>query len=301
MKYFVAPGEDRKLTADSRKALRGSFIELSDGVTHYELTGPEDGEVVLMAGGLTIPLFYWDGLVSELHARGLRTLTCSAYGRGYSDRVQARYDETLFARQLAELTDRLGLTARPLHLVGTSMGALVSMTYAAQYRSSLSTLTIVGPAGLAKPQLTSPHRLLCNDWLAGLIARRRGRQILQGHLGHNVRDPELGAKLTEMVLDAFRFEGSLYAVFDTLQHLPFTGRDDPFRRTGALGIPTLLLWGDEDDVTPLTQFDTARALLKPQKHHVINKCGHMAPYERPRDVADQLVPFVSARTERLDS
>ncbi|MER6162200.1 alpha/beta hydrolase [Streptomyces sp. NPDC001868] len=301
MKYFVASGEDRKLTADSRKALRGSFIELSDGVTHYELTGPEDGDVVLMAGGLTIPLFYWDGLVSELHARGLRTLTCSAYGRGYSDRVQARYDETLFTRQLAELTDRLGLTARPLHLVGTSMGALVSMTYAAQYRSSVSTLTIVGPAGLAKPRLASPNRLLRSDLLAGVVARRRGLQLLQGHLGHNVRDPELGAKLTEMVLGSLRFEGSLYAVFDTLQHLPFTGRDDLFRRTGALGIPTLLLWGDEDHVTPLAHFDTARALLKPQKHHVINKCGHMAPYERPRDVADQLVPFVSARTERLDS
>ncbi|MET9850806.1 alpha/beta hydrolase [Streptomyces ossamyceticus] len=301
MKYFVASGEDRKLTADSRRALRGSFIELSDGVTHYELTGPEEGDVVLMAGGLTIPLFYWDGLVSELHARGLRTLTCSAYGRGYSDRVRARYDETLFTRQLAELTDRLGLTARPVHLVGTSMGALVGMTYAAQYPASVSTFTIVGPAGLAKPRLTSPHRLLRNDWPAGLIARRRGRQILQGHLGHNVRDPELGAKLTEMVLDTLRFEGSLYAVFDTLQHLPFTGRDDLFRRTGALGIPTLLLWGDEDNVTPLTQFDTARALLKPQKHHVISKCGHMAPFERPRDVTDQLVPFVSARTERLDS
>ncbi|MFE4962674.1 alpha/beta fold hydrolase [Streptomyces sp. NPDC056660] len=301
MKYFVASGEDRKLTADSRKALRGSFIELSDGVTHYELTGPEHGDVVLMAGALTIPLSYWDGLVGELHARGLRTLTWSAYGRGYSDRVRARYDETLFTRQLAELTDRLGLTARPLHLVGTSMGALVSMTYAAHYRSSLSTLTIVGPAGLAKPRLASPHRLLRNDWLAGLIARRRGRQILQGHLGHNVRDPELGAKLTEMVLDTFRFEGSLYAVFDTLQHLPFTGREDLFRRTGALGIPTLLLWGDEDDVTPLAHFDTARALLKPQKHHVITKCGHMAPFERPRAVADQLVPFVSARAERLDS
>ncbi|MER6266679.1 alpha/beta hydrolase [Streptomyces sp900105755] len=301
MKYFVASGEDRKLTADSRKALRGSFVELSDGVTHYELTGPEHGDVVLMAGALTIPLSYWDGLVGELHDRGLRTLTWSAYGRGYSDRVRARYDETLFTRQLAELTDRLGLTARPLHLVGTSMGALVSMTYAAQHRSSLSTLTIVGPAGLAKPQLTSPHRLLRNDWLAGLIARRRGRQILQGHLGHNVRDPELGAKLTEMVLDTFRFEGSLYAVFDTLQHLPFTGREDLFRRTGALGIPTLLLWGDEDDVTPLVHFDTARALLKPRKHHVITKCGHMAPFERPRDVADQLVSFVSARTERLDS
>lgn len=301
MKYFVASGEDRVLTADSRRALRGSFTELSDGVTHYELTGPEDGDVVVLAGGLTIPLFYWDGLVTELHAHGLRTLTCSAYGRGYSDRVRARYDETLFVRQLAELTDRLGLTARPLHLVGTSMGALVVMAYAARYRPLVSTLTIVGPAGLATPRPTSPHRLLRSDLLAGAVARRRGRHILLGHLGHNVRDPELGAELTEMVLDAFRFEGSLYAVFDTLQHLRVSGRDDLFRQTGALGVPTLLLWGDEDRVTPPAHFDTARTLLRPRHHHVIPECGHMAPFERPRDVADRLVPFVAARTERLDS
>ncbi len=174
------------------------------------------------------------------------------------------------------------------------MGALVSMTYAARYRSRVSTLTIVGPAGLAKPRLASPDRLLRSDLLAGVVARRRGLQLLQGHLGHNVRDPGLGAELTEMVLDCLRFEGSLYAVFDTLQHLPLSGRDDLFRRTGALGIPTLLLWGDEDTVTPPARFDAARALLKPHKHHLITKCGHMAPFERPRDVADQLVPFVSA-------
>ncbi|MFI0510854.1 alpha/beta fold hydrolase [Streptomyces sp. WSLK1-5] len=301
MRYFVAQGEDRQLTAASRRALRGSFAELSDGVTHYELKGPEDGETVVMAGGLTIPLFYWDDLVTELNARGLRTLTCSAYGRGYSDRVRARYDETLFTRQLAELTERLGLTARPLHLIGTSMGALVAMTYAARHRSSVSTLTIVGPAGLATPRPTSPHRLLRNDLLAGVVARRRGRRILRGHLGHNVRDPRLGAELTDMVLDAFRFEGSLYAVFDTLQHLPLSGRHDLFRQTGALGIPTLLLWGDEDSVTPLTHLDTARALLAPRHRHVIPQCGHMAPFERPRQVADQIVPFVAACAERLDS
>ncbi|KRD12268.1 hypothetical protein ASE41_29055 [Streptomyces sp. Root264] len=100
-----------------------------------------------------------------------------------------------------------------------------------------------------------------------------------------------------MVLDAFRFDGSLYAVFDTLQHLPVAGRDDLFRQTGALGIPTLLLWGDQDEVTPMAHLETARDLLKPQRHLVIPECGHMAPFERPRDVADQIVPFVAARGE----
>ncbi|MFQ6397385.1 hypothetical protein ACLMAJ_28510 [Nocardia sp. KC 131] len=43
MRYFVMPDEDRRLAAASRRRLRRSFAELSDGATHYELTGPEDG------------------------------------------------------------------------------------------------------------------------------------------------------------------------------------------------------------------------------------------------------------------
>ncbi|MFH9589718.1 alpha/beta fold hydrolase [Streptomyces luteogriseus] len=300
MKYFIAPGEDRRLDERSRSGLRGSFVELSDGVTHYELTGPEDGEVVLLVGGLTIPLFYWDGLVRELHARGLRTLACSGYGRGYSDRVRATYDETLFVRQLSELVKRLGLH-RPLHLVGTSMGALISMTYAARHRRAPATLVLAGPAGLAPRKAMSPDRLLRSDLLAGFMARRRGLKLLTGRLGHNVRDPGKAEELTAMVLDAYRFEGSLYAFFDTLQHLPLSGRADLYRRTGALDVPTLLLWGSDDHVTPVDQFEPARALLRPREHHVIHDCGHMAPFERPREVADHIASFVASGEERLDS
>jgi pimeloyl-ACP methyl ester carboxylesterase len=112
MKYFVAAGEDRRLDAASRQHLRGDFVKLSDGITHYELRGPEDGEAAVLVGGLTIPLFYWDDVAPRLHRRSLRTLTYSAYGRGYSDRVSTRYDEALFVRQLRELTEALKLPDR---------------------------------------------------------------------------------------------------------------------------------------------------------------------------------------------
>lgn len=299
MKYFVDAEEDRRLDPASRRHLRGSFIELSDGVTHYELAGPENGEVALLAGGLTVPLFYWDALAAQLHDRGIRTLACSAYGRGYSDRVRARYDEALFARQLAELRDELGVS-RPVHLVGTSMGALVAMRYAEEHRDSLATLTLSGPAGLLRQPLP-PHRLLAGDLLAGFAARRFGRRLLERHLGHNVRDPGRSAELTAMVLDAYRYEGSLYAFFDTLQHLPLSGRADQFRRAGALGVPTLVLWGDDDKVTPIDRLRTARSLLQPQQCHVIAQCGHMAPFERPREVADRIAAFIAEHTERHES
>ncbi|MFH8657995.1 alpha/beta fold hydrolase [Streptomyces afghaniensis] len=299
MKYFIAAGEDLRPDPATRQGLRGSFIELSDGVTHYELAGPDGGDVVLLAGGLTVPLFYWDGLAAELRARGLRTLACSAYGRGYSDRVRATYDETLFVRQLAELKDALDIK-EPVHLVGTSMGALVAMRFAGRHRESLATLTLAGPAGLIR-QKAPPHRLFASDRLTGFVARRFGRRLLESHLGHNVRDPQLSAELAAMVLDAYRYEGSLYAFFDTLQHLPLSGRTELFRRTGALGIPTLLLWGDDDKVTPIDQLNTARSLLQPQQCHVIPDCGHMAPYERPREVAERIASFMATRTERHHS
>ena len=297
MKYFAASDEDRRLDAATRRTLRGSFVKLSDGVTHYELTGPDGGELVVLVGGLTIPLSYWDGLATRLHARGLRTLAYSAYGRGYSDRIRGRYDEALFVRQLAELTSALDPTP-PRHVVGTSMGALVAMAYANLHPESVTTLTVVGPAGLG--ERPRQQRLLRNDFVAGFVARRFGRKLLEDHLGHNVRDPGLSTRLVAMVRDAYRYEGSLYAFFQTLQRFPLYERQDLFRRTGNLGLPVLLVWGDDDRVTPITHLDTVQELLRPRRTHVITECGHMAPYERPDDVGDLLASFAVPHPDRLE-
>ncbi|MCP2242655.1 alpha/beta fold hydrolase [Lentzea aerocolonigenes] len=296
MRYFVASDEDRRLDETTRRTLRGSYVELSDGVTHYELAGPEDGALVVLVGGITIPLFYWDRAVEQLHARGLRTLVCSAYGRGGSDRVRRTYDEALFVRQLAELTAALNLTP-PWHVVGTSMGALVAMAYANQYPEALATLTVVGPAGLGQRPL--PQRLLRNDFVSEFVAQRFGRKLLEGHLGHNVRDPALSAELVAMVRDAYRFEGSLYSFFQTLQDFPLYERQELFRATGELGIPALLVWGDDDQVTPITHLGTVTELLRPRQTHVITQCGHMAPFERPQDVGELLASFAVPHPDRL--
>jgi pimeloyl-ACP methyl ester carboxylesterase len=297
MRYFVASDEDRRLDAAARRTLRGSFVALSDGVTHYELAGPEDGALVLLVGGITIPLSYWDRTAERLHARGLRTLACSGYGRGGSDRIDGPYDEALFVRQLAELASALDLTP-PWHVAGTSMGALVAMAYANRYPEHTATLAVVGPAGLsARP---AAQRLLRNDFVAGFVARRFGRGLLEGHLGHNVRDPGLSAELVAMVRDAYRFEGSLHAFFRTLRDFPLYERQELFRRTGDLGLPALLVWGDEDQVTPITQLDAVRGLLRPQQTHVIPQCGHMAPFERPHDVGDLLASFAVPQSDRLE-
>lgn len=300
MKYFVASGEDRRLTPAARAELRGQFIALSDGVTHYELSGPEDGQLVVMAGGLTVPLFYWDEMAAHLHGRGLQTLTYSAYGRGYSDRVDTAYDQELFVRQLAEVIDMVG-EGRPHHLVGTSMGALVAMAYLQAVPSNTAlTLTLVGPAGLSRPPSTQ-RLLLGSDLMTTVVARTIGSRVLDQHLGHNVREPGRAAALSDMVGQAFRYEGSLYAFFSTLRNFGLFDRGELYRRTGQLAVPGLLVWGDDDEVTPITALDRVVTMLRPEDTCIIDNCGHMAPFERPREVATVVADFAATHTERLTS
>lgn len=295
MKYFVAKDEKLRLDAPARAALRGSFVALSDGVTHYELTGPEDGDLVVLVGGLTIPLFYWDRLAALLHSGNVRTLTYSAYGRGYSDRIRARYDDALFVRQLSELIAALDLRGRH-HVVGSSMGALVAMDYVDRHASSVATLTVAGPAGLA-PKPAALRWLLSGNRRASFVARHFGRRWLQSHESHNLGDRTHAADLSAMLRDAYRYEGSLHALFDTLQHFGLFDRAELYRATSDRGVPTMLLWGRDDQVTPIDKLDAARALLRPERCEIL-ECGHMTPFERPREVAQLILAFANAHRNR---
>jgi pimeloyl-ACP methyl ester carboxylesterase len=289
MKYFVAQGEDRRLDAASRSGLRGAFVALSDGVTHYELAGPANGDVVVLVGGLTIPLFYWDSVAAMLHAAGLRTLAYSGYGRGYSDRPATRYDDALFIRQVAELIQALGLRGRH-HIVGSSMGALTAMGFVSAYPATAATLTISGPAGLAsKP--AALRWLLVNDWLAGVFAKHFGHRWLEHHEGANLGDRTRVAELSAMIRDAYRYEGSLYALFSTLQSFGLFDRAALYQEIAELPVPTMLIWGRDDQVTPIDKLDTARALLRPVQCHVI-ECGHMVPFERPEEAVSKILSFM---------
>jgi len=52
--------EHEELTDAARQNASGSFVHLSDGVTHYELAGPENGLTVVLIHGFSVPYYLWD-------------------------------------------------------------------------------------------------------------------------------------------------------------------------------------------------------------------------------------------------
>ncbi|HCK65361.1 MAG TPA: alpha/beta hydrolase, partial [Anaerolineae bacterium] len=52
--------ETKELNEIIRKEAGGDFIQLSNGVTHYQLGGDENGDTVVLVHGFSVPSFIYD-------------------------------------------------------------------------------------------------------------------------------------------------------------------------------------------------------------------------------------------------
>jgi len=126
----------------------GELISLKYGKTHYILTGPEDGPLIIFLHGVSLFSFVWNRLAQLLVGRGYRVLLFDFYGHGWSDIPRLRYSVDLLTEQLEELLQQLNLTDKKLILVGHSLGGLVASTFAARYKETVSRLILLNCAGL---------------------------------------------------------------------------------------------------------------------------------------------------------
>ncbi len=52
--------ETLELNDETRKSAGGSFIQLSGGITHYELSNPNEENTVVLVHGFSVPYFIFD-------------------------------------------------------------------------------------------------------------------------------------------------------------------------------------------------------------------------------------------------
>ncbi|MFM0316152.1 alpha/beta hydrolase [Paraburkholderia nemoris] len=76
------------------------------------------------------------------------------------------------------------------------------------------------------------------------------------------------------------------------QNLAVIARSDLRPVLPTIDIPTIVLVGKEDRVTPVRLFYEIQNLVRGSKLHVILDCGHLSPIKRPDKVAALLSEFV---------
>lgn len=124
--YFWAGDGFPSLDDEERSNLQAEglaydFVELSEGIVHYRLEGPQDGQVVVLVHGFSAPSFVWADHIAPLIASGYRVLVFDNYGRGFSDHPKGPYNIERTDTLLVELLRELDID-EAVHMAGYSMG-----------------------------------------------------------------------------------------------------------------------------------------------------------------------------------
>ena len=278
------------LDSSIRETLGGTYCDLSDGVTHYRLSGPTAGPAVVLVHGGTVPLWIWDSLTEGLAAAGFRVLRYDQFGRGYSDRPRATYDRALYERQLRELVDRLDLHA-PFDLVGLSMGGATAVNYTARHPARVRRLVLIAPVihNYKVPML------LCLPVVGEAVLRLLGLWVMRR------RFAELSATLPGFVRyqDLF-MEQTAYAGFhrsflSMLRSDALGNYDDAYRAIGKQGRDVLLIWGERDAEITAAMIADVRRFIPRLHYKPVADAGHGIVLEKPDLINEMVLGFLKGK------
>lgn len=283
----------QQLSEEVRTGLPGSFVELSAGITHYEIRGDEGGENVVLIHGNAAPQVTWDRTIGPLSDAGFRVLRYDIYGHGFSDRPRLpTYDRRFYNVQLAELLDHLGIRY-PIRLVGSSQGGSIATCFAAENPGTVSKLALLAPFFDELPGSTGiAYRLVTTPVVGELLLRVMGDGRL-ADLSGAVVSADAVAELQRQVAEQFRYEGKRRGILANLRGDALKDATSCYRGVGEQGIPVLLTCGTQDQKIPRESITRLRRLLPEIEYHEIEGAGHLAHYEAPDQVNPLLTRFLA--------
>jgi pimeloyl-ACP methyl ester carboxylesterase len=248
-----------------------------------------EGPAVLFIHGYPLDRTLWRHQVD--HLVGFRRIAPDLRGMGLSDAPDLGYSMTTYADDLAALLDSLGVDE--VALVGLSLGGYVAFEFVRRWRRRVRALVLMD----TRSEADSAEGRRARD-LAAAAVREGGPAAIADAMMPKLfarEDPKevSGAdEVRRMILasPAAGIAGALGAMRDrpdSTSLLPTLG-----------GIPTLVVVGEDDRVTPP---DTARAMAEAipgARLQVVPGAGHLTPIEQPAVTTRLLAEFLSSLPAR---
>jgi 3-oxoadipate enol-lactonase len=250
----------------------------------YEIEGAANAPVYVLVNGLTQYAELWAAYREALVARQFRVATFDLLGQGASDkpRLFITQDDQVAALRL--LIDELG--DAPVFLSGISFGGLIALRYAILHGDRLAGLVPMSCFAELSPQLL----LLGNALRTGLILGGTGYLqdiLLPMNLSNQWLEPLLDK------LDSVKRQGWLVNDVYALQNLMESFLDfEPLTpQLASIGVPTMILNGEFDFLTPRALHETLRVHIPDSSLVIIPRGYHAFTLEKPALTADLLARF----------
>jgi pimeloyl-ACP methyl ester carboxylesterase len=281
----------------------GRFVRGGDVEVFVQELGPPAGPVVLFVHGMGAWSEIWRQTLVPTAAAGFRAVALDLPPFGYSERpASGAYGRQHQGRRILGVLDALGVERAVL--VGHSFGGGPTMEAVLLAPHRVSALVLADAAigldaradGGALPAVLLRARPVRNALVAAtvtnpLLTRRLLMQF--------VADPgAVTAARVEMLHAPLILRGATEAFGDwlvdflTSREVTLSQQADAYR---ALALPTLIVWGDLDTTTPLSQGQRLAALIPGAELAVMPGVGHMPQIEDVGAFNRLLLAFLRAR------
>lgn len=255
----------------------------SDGArVHYEVTG--SGPAVLLGHSLLCDTGMWKGVAPRLAER-YRVINVEARGHRRSTAPAPFTLEDLAGDWQAILDAE---RVERAFLVGLSMGGMTAMRLALRAPARVAGMVLLDSNGDEEERI---RRLRYG--LLEAIYRRLGvikpleRPIAKIMFGATTlrERPHLVAELVETMKghDRAQLSRAIEAVFR---------RGPILDRLAAIGVPTLVLVGEEDRATPIVKSRRLAAAIPGARYEALPRAGHLSALEEPDAVAARVLAFL---------
>jgi pimeloyl-ACP methyl ester carboxylesterase len=172
--------------------------------------------------------------------------------------------------------------ASPVDVIGCSMGGWICAEMAIAAPELINRMVLVGAMGI-KPDKGEIFDYFLESGMTGL--RRAFHQPDQSpefgrYFGHEWT-PEEADRVEQHREMTCRIAWKPYMHSLTLRHfLP------------AIGVPTQLIWGEHDAITPLNSGEIYHQGIRNSQLKVLKHCGHMPEMEKPAEFAQLVRKFL---------
>jgi len=270
------PGEPKDATYLDVDGTRVRYVDVGEGPT------------VVLLHGFASSIENWVAVMPRL-VKDHRVIAIDLRGFGWTDRPVADYSPDAQAKLLKALLDARGVNGK-ISLVAHSWGSSVALAFALAQPEQVERLALYD-AWVYENQLPSMFHMARAKGLGEILFGLFYDQRVDERITLGFYDPEVVTeKLVEEVEIAFARPGTRAAALEAVRGMKFDEMEGKYHR---VTVPTLLLWGREDLVTPVSVGEKLVRQLPNAKLVVYPRCGHFPMIEAVSESTRDLQEFLS--------
>ena len=252
------------------------------------------GEPIVLIHGYGAGMWVWEKQIDTL-AKDYQVFAVDLLGHGFSDRPKIEYTPETYVRSLKCFMESVGIGKAVL--IGNSMGGGIAWGMAVSFPERVKKLVLIDaiPPDVLDQVQNDSFRMLVEvkdlPFFPYLLIASRNRGSIKGVLEECVSNRSLITReITDRAFQLLRIRGTTWALTSTFRHATEAMR---FKESLSLiPHPTLVIWGEQDLIFPVTVGERLHRILLRSTLRTIPQSGHIPMWETPEAVNPLLLSFL---------